>query len=158
MSGMEAVALTALIGGTALSATGQVMSGQEKAAASDFEAAQYRVQEQRMRTAAAEDEAARRRELTSNLETIAAIRAGRGVGSASPTGMAIFDDILSRGEDEIGISRTNYLLKAEQGRQAALMSERRARSSLLAGYLGAAESVASAGFKYATFDLNRVKK
>lgn len=150
MSGLEPIAIAALVGGTALSATSQVMGGYEKAAAAEFEADQYRTQAQQARTAAAQDEAAKRRDLTSNLEAVQAIRAGRGVGSASPTGMAIFDNAVNLSEDDIATSRANYLSKADLSNRASILSSRKASGSILAGYIGGATAVADGAFKGAT--------
>jgi type II secretory pathway pseudopilin PulG len=149
MSGLE-IATIALIGGTAASAGSQMMAAGERSAAAQFESEQYAAQAQAQRTAAVQDEAARRRDLTSNLETIQAIRAGRGVGSGSPTAMAIYDNITDRSEDDIAASKANFAAKADLSRRAAILSERKSSTSLLAGALGAAGTVASAGFRYAT--------
>lgn len=143
MSGLEPLAIGAMIGGTALSATGSVMSGQERSNAAQFEASQYHIQEQQARTAALQDEAARRRDLTTSLETIQAIRAGRGVGSDSPTGTAILSSATGLAEDDILASRANYTSRADLANRASLLSERKARTSLLSGYLGAGESIVS---------------
>lgn len=140
----------ALVGGTAASAGSQLVAGGEKAAAAEFEAQQYKQQAEAAKTAALQDETARRRDLTSNLETIQAIRSGRGVGSGSPTAMAIFDSTVSRSEDDIAASKANYAAKADLATRASYLSERKASSSLLAANLGAAGTVASAAFKYGT--------
>lgn len=147
MSGLEIPALVALVGGTALTATSQVMQGREQARAADFENQQLSIQEQATRTAAMQDEARRRDELTSNLETIQAIRAGRGVGAGSPGGMAILDSITSDAERDIGISKSNYATKADLTRRAGEMAQGRGRMSLLAGYLGAGATVGNAAYQ-----------
>jgi hypothetical protein len=138
----------ALVSGTALSATSQIMRGRAEAQAAAFEAEQLKVQEQMTRTAAQQEEARRREELTANLETIQAIRAGRGVGEASPTAMAIFDSVTEDEERDIGIARFNYLQRADLARRSAELAGGRARTSLLSGYLGAGATVADAGFRY----------
>jgi type II secretory pathway pseudopilin PulG len=148
MSGLEPLAAIALIGGTAASAGSQLMAGGEKAAAAEFESQQYAQQAQAQRTASIQEEAQRRRDLTSNLETIAAIRAGRGVGASSPTAMAIFDSGISQSEDDIAASKANYAAKADLASRASILSQRKASTSLLAGTLGAASSIASGAFRY----------
>jgi hypothetical protein len=140
MSGLEPIMLMAAVGGSALSAAGSLMAGQEKSNAAE-------IQSQQQKTAAAQAEAQRRDELTSSLETISAIRAGRGVGSQSPTGLAIFDEITANAERDIGIEKSNYLTRADMSRQAAEMSGRKAKTALLAGYLGAGEAVLSGATK-----------
>jgi hypothetical protein len=148
MSGLEPFAIAALIGGTAASAGGQLVAGGQKAAAAEFESQQYAQQSQAAKTAAVQDETARRRDLTSNLETIQAIRAGRGVGAGSPSAMAIYDSTISKSEDDIAASKANYAAKADLASRASILSQKKASSSLLAANLGAAETVAGAAFKY----------
>lgn len=134
--------------GTAASAGSQIMQGQAQSDAARFEQQQLQSQQKQYETAAAQDETQRRNDLTSRLETISAIRAGRGVGSASPTGMAIFDNLIDRSETDINTSRTNILTKADNAGMEAGMAGNKASTSLLAGYLGAASTVGSAAFKY----------
>jgi hypothetical protein len=147
---MAQLALPALIIGTGASVGGQLAAGGQKAAAAEFEQQQYAQQAQAAKTAALQDEAARRRDLTSNLETIQALRAGRGVGSGSPTAMAIYDSSIGRAEDEIASAKANYAAKADLASRASYLSGKKAASSLLAANLGALETVGSAAFKYNT--------
>lgn len=146
---MAALAVPALVIGTAASVGGQLMSAGEKSASSQFESQQYAQQAQAARTASLQDETARRLDLTSNLETIQAIRAGRGVGSSSPTAMSIYDNTIGRSEDDIAASKANYAAKADLASRASILSERKSSTSLLAGALGAVSTIGSAGFSYA---------
>jgi hypothetical protein len=145
---MAELAIPALIIGTAASAGSQLMAAGQQSAAAEFESQQYAQQAQAAKTAAMQDETARRSELTSNLESIQAIRAGRGVGSSSPTAMAIFDSGISKSEDDIAASKANYAAKADLSQRASILSQAKSSTSLLAGTLGAVGTVASAGFKY----------
>ena len=145
---MAALAIPAMIIGTGAAAAGQLAAGGQKAAAAEFEQQQYAEQARAAKTASLQDEAARRRDLTSNLETIQAIRAGRGVGSGSPTAMAIYDSTITRSEDDIAASKANYAAKADLASRASILSGKKASSSLLAGNLGALETVGSSMFKY----------
>lgn len=145
---MAQLALPALIVGTVASAGSQLMAAGEKSAAAEFEQQQYQQQAKAAKTAALQDEAARRRDLTSSLQTIQAIRAGRGVGSGSPTAMAIYDNTISLAEDEISSSKANYAAKADLATRASYLSGRKAKTSLLAGNLGALETVGGSFFKY----------
>lgn len=145
---MAALAIPALIVGTAASAVGTLSAAGQKAASAEFEQQQYQQQAQAAKTAALQDEAARRRDLNSSLEAIQAIRAGRGVGSGSPTAMAIYDSGIQRGEDDIAASKANYAAKADLASRAAYLSGKKASSSLLAGNLGALETVSGGIFKY----------
>jgi hypothetical protein len=139
-----------LLGGTAIQAGAKIMQGREQARAAAFESEQLRIKEQAEKTAAAQDETRRRNELTNSLETIQAIRAGRGVGSGSPTGMAIFDSLTSDVERDIAISGSNYATRADLARRSALLSDRKARTSLLAGFADAGATLASGATKAAT--------
>lgn len=147
---MAELAIPALIIGTAASAGSQLMAAGQQSAAADFESQQYAQQAQAAKTAAIQDETSRRRDLTSNLETIQAIRAGRGVGSGSPTAMAIFDSGIGKSEDDIAASKANYAAKTDLASRASILSERKSSTSLLAGDLGAISTIGSAAFKYGT--------
>jgi hypothetical protein len=145
---MAALAIPALVIGTATSVAGTLSAAGQRSAAAEFESQQYAQQAQAAKTASLQDEAARRRDLNSNLETIQAIRAGRGVGSGSPTAMAIYDATITRSEDDIAASKANYAAKADLASRASILSSKKASSSLLAGNLGAVSEVASSVFKY----------
>jgi hypothetical protein len=146
---MSELALPALIIGAGTSAFGSLSAGGERAAAAQFESQQYAQQAQAAKTASMQDEAQRRRDLTSNLESIAAIRAGRGVGAGSPTAMSIYSSGIANSEEDIAAAKANYAAKADLASRASFLSERRASTSLLAGTLGAVSSVASGAFRYA---------
>lgn len=162
---MAEIAVPMLIMGTAATAGSQVMQGVEQSNAAKFEQQQLlgqqkdlQAQAQNTRIAADQAEAQRRYELTSNLEHIQSIRAGRGVGEASPTGMAILDSLTGITERNIDTERFNYLSKADTTDRAAnnaglsaAMAGRKAQTSLLAGFLGAAGTVGGAGFKYGSY-------
>jgi hypothetical protein len=166
MTGIEPLVIGSLIASTAATAASQVMAGNERANAANFEAQQQRNRADELRgqqtqldreaentrIAADQAETQRREGLTRNMEQIQSIRAGRGVGEASPTGMAILDTLTGLTERSIGTERFNYLSKADNYRMAgetsardaenadiaAGLSTRKAKTSLLAGYLGAA--------------------
>jgi hypothetical protein len=144
MSGLE----TALAIGTVASAGSKLMAAGEQSAAAEFESQQYAAQADAARTASLQEETRRRRDLTSNLETIAAIRAGRGVGAGSPTAMAIYDNAVDLSEEDIDTAKGNYARKAELNRNASFLASRKAGTSLLAGFLGAAGDVAGGAFRY----------
>lgn len=150
MSGLEILAIGASVAGTALSATGQIMAGREQARAAEFERQQYQISEEQNRTAAIQSEARRTDEMVSSMETIQALRAGRGVGAFSPTGRAILTSVQDDTAGEILTDKSNYLTKADLSRRAADMSARRGRTSLLAGYLGAGATAFSGGSKIAS--------
>jgi hypothetical protein len=92
----------------------------------------FKVQAQELRTAQAQAETARREELTSSLETIMAIRAGRGVGEGSPTGMAIANKLISDTVSDIRTERVGYMSAIDElrrGRQISKTQVRMARQN-----------------------------
>lgn len=127
------LAIASSVGGSVLQAAGHGMAAKEQAAAAEFEQQQLLVKQQQIQTAAAQEEARRRDSLTSAMETSMALRAERGVGSASPTGMALFDTAVSNSETDINTSRTNSAQSADLAGRNAIMAGRKAKSSLLAG-------------------------
>ncbi|MDR6954888.1 hypothetical protein J2X65_004264 [Ancylobacter sp. 3268] len=136
-----------LVAGTVLSASGQAMAAQEQSRAARFEQEQLKRDEQIQRTAAAQEEARRREELTSQLGTMQSIRAGRGVGMSSPTGMAILTDVASEGTRDAKQAGLNYLLKADSSRMSASMAGQKAKYTLLGGYMDAGATLAGGGYK-----------
>jgi hypothetical protein len=151
MSGIE---IPLLIGatavGTATSVYGQQMAGRESDASARFEADQLDRQAKATREAAGQDEAARRRDLESSLETIQVMRAGRGLSLDSPTGQAIVGGVVTAGERDIGISKANYLAKADNMELAAEQTRRKGHASLLAADIGSLTTIASGVGKIAT--------
>lgn len=145
-----AAAAGSTVAGGATAAYGAHMSGVETARAAEFQKQQLDIQAQTAHTDADQAEAKRRNELTSQLETAQAIRAGRGVGSNSPTADAIFTSAIDTAEGDISTSRFNYMQSADLSRRASLMAERKARTSLLAGDLTAASDIFSTTGKAAS--------
>jgi hypothetical protein len=150
MSGMEPLLIASIVAGTATAAYGHQMAGQEASRSAEFEQQQLQIQAQESHTAADQAEARRRDELTSNLETIQAIRAGRGVGAGAPGETALLTSVIDKQERDIGIERFNYLQKADLSQRAALLAGRKAQTSLLAGDLTAASDIFGAGAKIAS--------
>lgn len=153
MSGLEPLAIAGIAasaGGAALQATGSIMAGREQSQAAAYEQQQLNDQAENTRIAAAQDETRRREKLASSLETIQVMRGGRGVGADSPTGMAILDDATLHAERDINTGRLSSLEKESQDATGATMAGNRASTSLLAGYLGAGEAVASGIYRTAS--------
>lgn len=149
MSGMEPLLVAGTVAGSAASAYGSLRSGQEKYLDAQFEKEQLKIAEEQNKTAAMQAETARREELTSSLETIQALRAGRNTGTYSPTGRAMLGNTVDDAEGDIITERVNYMQRADQNRRAAFLSERKGKASLLAGQIGAFEAVASGATKLA---------
>ena len=75
------------------------------------------------------------------------LRGGRGVGAGSPTGTAILDAATEDVRGDIITARANYLTKADQSRTGAEMAGKKAKTSLLAGFMGAGATVLNTGGK-----------
>lgn len=144
---MAELAIAALVVGTATAATGAVVAGTQQSRAAAFQQDQLRLQAEANRTAAAQEEAKRRADLTSSMETIAAIRAGRGVGGGSPSGNAFLDNLITRSEGDIATAKTNLLTKADVASRGATLAGQASDASLLGGYLTAATDIGTAAFK-----------
>jgi hypothetical protein len=144
------IAVIAAGAGGALGAGASIMAGREQSMASKFEAQQLTQQAGQIKTAAAQAETQRREDLSSSLQTIMAIRAGRGVGEGSETGMAIYDQIVTKEESNIRTEKLNILTQADTARMQAQLARRRAKTSMIAGYIGAGEEIAGAAFKGAS--------
>lgn len=142
---MAQLAIPLAILGTVTQAAGTMMAAREQSAAARFEAEQQKRQEQETRIAADQAETKRRDELTASLQTLAALRAGRGVGQQSPTGLAILNSTVEDGETDTRTERLSYLTRAEQFRMGSEMNQRKAKMSLIAGTVGAVSGLASAG-------------
>lgn len=127
------------------SAAAQVMASREQADAQEFEGRQYDVQAKRIRSAGAVEEAARREDLQSSLETIQVMRAGRGVDLGSPTGRAIARGVTERAERDIMQSKTNYLMSGVDRELAGELARRKARYAVMVG-----EHAAASGERIAT--------
>lgn len=153
MSGLELLPAMAIAGtaiGTATSVYGQQMAGQEAKRSADFEAAQLEKQSKAYQTQAAQDEANRRIDLESSLETIQVMRAGRGVGLDSPTGQAIVTSTTNRAERDITTSKANILGRASNAELAASETQRKGSASLLAADIGSLTTIASGVAKVGT--------
>lgn len=147
MSGMEMVGMGIGLLGTFAQAGAQRRAGREAAAAANFEAAQLdqRRKEQEInaqieKTRADQTEARRTEDLVAQLETIQAIRAGRGGGLSSPTGTAILQSASEDERTDIGIERTGILQESDAWRRSAWnsgqesgMARRKAKYSMWAG-------------------------
>lgn len=137
---MEFALPAMMIAGTAAKGVGSVMAGREASRAAQFEKQQLEVSAQQNRTAALQAEARRTEELTSSLETIQALRAGRNTGAFSPTGRAILTSLTDDTERDIQTEKVNFAQRADLNSRAATMAGRKAKTSLLAGWLGAVEA------------------
>ncbi|MCG5240863.1 hypothetical protein ACIU1J_05460 [Azospirillum doebereinerae] len=124
-----------------------VKQGEAQSAALKAQQQQQQQREQQLRTRALQDEAARREELVSNLSTVSAIRAGRGLSQISPTALVIRDDITDDAMDSMLTSRLNILNGAESERLGAIQSGNAASTALTTGYLKGGISLLDYGAK-----------
>lgn len=147
--GFEVAALALSAVSTAVGAYSSIQQGKAQAAALSYEQQQHQQREEQLRTRAMQDEAARREELASNLSTIDAIRAGRGLSQTSPTALVIRDDVTGEAMDDMRISRLNILNGAESERQAGAQAGRAASNALTSGYLRAGSSLLDFGVRTA---------
>jgi hypothetical protein len=139
---MAAFAAAASLAGSGMQAYGSIMQGREQSRAAQMEADNLRIQQAQYSIAAAKDEAKRRNDLTSSLEAIQAIRAGRNVGAGSPTGLAILDSAIEDSNRDVSSAKLNYATRSDLAGRAALLSDRKAYTSILAGNLAAGEAIA----------------
>ncbi len=139
MGQMNPIGVGLTLAGAGLQAYASNKQGQEGYYSAEFERKQLEI------SAAAQAETARRDEAETAFETIMALRAGRGVGTTSPTARAIFEKISNDTEREVAIERSNFLQKADLNRRAAFLAERKGKASLLAGKIGAAAAIVNAG-------------
>jgi hypothetical protein len=127
----------------ALKREADIAASRESYDAYQFESRQYDRQGKQIRIAAAQDEANRYDKLTSSLDTIAAIRAGRGLDLDSPTGRAIRQGQVSDALADIDTSRANSRIAEAQTKLASELAMRKSRFALLQGYYGAVSNDAA---------------
>jgi hypothetical protein len=144
MSGME-IPIAMMVAGSAVSAGSQIMAGQQQARSAEFEQQQMQREAEVTRINAANSEAAKNREFVSSMNTVEAIRAGRGIGLGSPSSMALLDSSETGNERDIRADKLGYMMKADSFRMGAQMAGEKAKYSLLAGYMGAGSTLLNAG-------------
>lgn len=132
---------------TAASVYGSIQQGEAQAEQQRYQQRQQQLREEQLRTRALQDETARREELTANLSTIDAIRAGRGLSQTSPTALVIRDDATDTAMDAMRVSRLNILNGAESARQAGIQAGNAADSAASSGWLKGGASLLDFGAK-----------
>jgi hypothetical protein len=116
----------------------------------DFEAQQLDKQSKAYQTQAAQDEANRRNDLESSLETIQVMRAGRGRRPRQPDRAGDPDLVTDRAERDITTSKANIFGRASNAELAAAQTRRKGDASLLAADIGSLTTIASGVGKIAT--------
>lgn len=143
--GLETAALALSAVSTAVGVYGSIQQGQAQSAALKAQQEQQKQHEDHLRTRAVQDEAARREELVANMNTMDAIRAGRGLSGTSPTALVIKGDVTSDAMDDMRVSRLNILNGAESARQQAEQYGSAASTALTTGWIGAGKSLLDFG-------------
>lgn len=142
------IAIAASAVSSAVGVYGSIQQGQAQSAALKSQQQQQQQKEQQLRTAAMQEETARREELVANMNTMDAIRAGRGLSGTSPTALVIKDDVTSDAMDGMRVSRLNILNGADSARQQAEQAGSAASTALTTGYLNAGKSLLDFGTDY----------
>lgn len=143
--GLEVAALALSAVSTAVGVYGSIKQGEAQSAAMKAQQQQQQQHEQQLQTRAMQDEAARREELVANMNTMDAIRAGRGLSGTSPTALVIRNDATNTAMDDMRVSRLNILNGAESARQQAEQYGSAASTALTTGYLSAGKSLLDFG-------------
>lgn len=149
MSGMEFVGAGLTVAGALGKANAEVRQGQAQKAALQYQAQQQRAQAQYTGIQELQDESGRRNALTTSLESIQALMAGRGVGLASPTNVAINTGIVDRGERDISSAKLGYEAKKSQLTTGAQLAEQQGAFAEEAGKTSAVGSLIGAGSQIA---------
>lgn len=155
--GLTAVGAGASLFGSSKAAQANKLKGQAEYISAEFEKKQHEINQQQLRTAAAQDEAKRRDGFVSSLETIMALRSGRGLGTTSPTAMAVLDEMRRRNETDIITSKANLLTKSALSGEAAAIAGMKGKTSLLAGDLAADATLASGAYTAASLGTGLLK-
>lgn len=100
-------------------------------------------------TAAAQEEAVRRREINDTLATITAVRASRGLTQNSPGGQNIINETRRIGERNVQIGKLNRLTRSQSFKSQADFQGRQIKSVKSAGNTQAFISLLSGGSKAA---------
>lgn len=129
---------------TAFDAIGQAQEAKQKSREFKFQQTQYESAAQDEMLAATQEEAQRRRELNDTLSTIDAIRAGRGL-SASPGGAVFKTAAIANAERDIGINKTNRMVRADANRQSAVFAKQNRSSAKKSAVFGVSKSLFSGG-------------
>jgi hypothetical protein len=140
---MEALAVV----GTLMSAAGAISQGNAQKSAMNAQAAEMERQRQAEQTRSIQEEAARREDLASQLSTISAVRAGRGLSQTSPTALVIDEAVTEDSMSDMLTGRTNSLLRQDSLRMSAQSARTQGSLAQTAGYLSAGSSLLKFGAK-----------
>jgi len=133
------------VAGAFMNAKNQRMQGLAQQRAAQYQAQQGRIQADYANIQEKQTEGQQRDALTTSLENISAIQAGRGVGTASPTATAISNNIIDRAERDVATSRLGYEAKKEALRSGATLSEQEGELAKQSGERAAWATMLGAG-------------
>ena len=142
--GIETVLAAGALG---MSMVGTVARGVAQKNQADAQAQELRLQAEREEIAADQDEANRRREMNETLATIDAIRAGRGLSTASPTGVAIARTTTRDSLRDIRTARFSRYTRGQALRRSASNTKSAGRSALTRSFIRAGAQGLSMGSK-----------
>lgn len=146
---LSTLATIASVGSTVVSGVGAIAQGNAQAAAYKAQAEEMERQRQAARTQALQEETQRRQQLLSDLSTIDAVRAGRGLAADSPSGATIRSGVREDALTDLANIQDSATLKDDALRRAALQARSDASSARLGGFLGAGTSLLTAGSRLA---------
>jgi len=131
----------------------QVASASSQAAAAEeqanYEKEMMRRREEEAHTAALQAEAERRRELNATLNTISAVRAGRGLSDTSMGATVLRDAVSDDQMRDLRNERLSLLSGADAARAAGVQAGNRASAARTAGNFAIAGSLLNFGTKVA---------
>lgn len=144
----ELTLATVLAGaGAAISAVGAISQGNAQKAAMNAQAAEMERQREAEKTRALQEEAARREDLASQLSTISAVRAGRGLSQTSPTALVIDEAVTENSMNDMLTGRTSSVLRQDSLRMSAESSRQQGSMAQTAGYIKAGTSLLDFGYQ-----------
>jgi len=133
------------VAGAFMNAKNQRMQGRAQQRALQYQAQQQRLQADYANIQEKQTEGQQRDSLTTSLEHIAVIQAGRGVGTASPTVGAINENIVDRAERDVATSRLGFEAKKAALRSGATLAEQEGELAVKAGDRAAIATMLGAG-------------
>ena len=130
----------AALAAAAISAAASVYSGVQQGNAADanakFQQRQYEDSARDELLAGTQEEVVRRRELNDTLSTINAMRSGRGLSLRSPSARAIQKGTIDAASRDIGIAKTNRMVRADANRQSGRFARSVGKSEKSAAMIG----------------------
>jgi hypothetical protein len=131
-----AVASALSMASAGMSIIGSIMGGSAQAQADAYQEQQAENAAVVGKTQAAQTSSNMTQSLTRQIQNIQAIRASAGVEGNSPTGEAIANNVLARGQQQIGVKVGSIMDQVTQDQNAAAFYQQSAGNALTGGILG----------------------